>query len=163
MERETQIQKPMSFDVNKIRDDFPLLHQKMNGMPLVYLDNAATTQKPRVVIDRIIKYYADENSNVHRGVYQLSMDATQDYEDSREIIKNFINARNSHEIIFTKGTTEAINLVASSFGRKFIRVGDEIIISAMEHHSNIVPWQLLCEEKGAALRIIPFNDEGELI
>ena len=150
-------------DVNKIRDDFPLLHQKMNGMPLVYLDNAATTQKPRVVIDRIIKYYADENSNVHRGVYQLSVDATQDYEDSREIIKNFINARNSHEIIFTKGTTEAINLVASSFGRKFIHAGDEIIISAMEHHSNIVPWQMLCEEKGAALRIIPFNDEGELI
>ena len=163
IDHETITKSIMSFDVNKIREDFPLLHQKMNGEPLVYLDNAATSQKPQVVIDRIKNYYADENSNVHRGAYQLSVNATQAFEDSREIIKNFINARNSHEIIFTKGATEAINLVASSYGRKFINAGDEIVISAMEHHSNIVPWQLICEEKGATLRVIPINDEGELI
>jgi len=152
----------MTFDVNKIRQDFPILNQKIYGKPLVYLDNAATTQKPSAVIDTIFKYYSGQNSNVHRGVHYLSMKATDAFENARKNIADFINAKNSHEIIFTSGTTESVNLVAHSFGRKFISEGDNIIISAMEHHSNIVPWQILCEEKGAKLNVIPINEEGEI-
>ena len=152
----------MNFDVNKIRQDFPILNQKIYGKPLVYLDNAATTQKPSIVIDAISKYYSGQNSNVHRGVHYLSMMATEAFENSRKTIADFINAENSHEIIFTSGTTESVNLVAHSFGQKFISEGDNIIISAMEHHSNIVPWQILCEEKGAKLSVIPINEEGEI-
>jgi len=150
-------------DIEKIRQDFPILKQKVNGKPLIYLDNGATSQKPQVVIDAISKYYTHENSNIHRGVHYLSQKATQNYEDSREIVRNHINAEKLSEVIFTKGTTDGINLVASSFGKKFIKEGDEIIITAMEHHSNIVPWHMLCEEKKAKLRIIPFNDKGELL
>lgn len=153
----------ISFDVQKIREDFPILKSKVRGKPLVYLDNAATTQKPRQVIERIKKYYEEENSNVHRGVHYLSEIATKEYELARESIKNFINANSHEEIIFTRGTTEAINLVANSFGKTFINDNDEIIISEMEHHSNIVPWQILKEEKNVVLRVIPFDNNGELI
>ena len=152
----------MSFDVNKIRQDFPILNQKIYGKPLVYLDNAASTQKPAIVIDTISKYYSGQNSNVHRGVHYLSMMATEAFENARKNIADFINAKNSNELIFTSGTTESINLVAHSFGRKFISEGDNIIISTMEHHSNIVPWQILCEEKNAKLSVIPINEEGEI-
>jgi len=150
------------FDVDEIREDFPILHREVYGKPLVFLDNAASTQKPKMVIERIKHYYENENANVHRGVYYLSEIATSEYEGARETIRCHLNARSSSEIIFVKGTTEGINLVASSYGRK-IGPDDEIIISSMEHHSNIVPWQILCEDKGAKLRIIPMNDNGELI
>ncbi len=150
-------------DVEKIRADFPILNQKIYGKELIYLDNAATTQKPQVVIDSIAKYYSELNSNVHRGVHFLSDKATTAYENSRSRIAGFINAKNSHEIIFVRGTTEAINLVANGYGNKFIREGDEIIVSYLEHHSNIVPWQMLCERKGAVLKVIPVNEDGELI
>jgi cysteine desulfurase/selenocysteine lyase len=153
----------MPFDVARIRQDFPILHQDINGHPLVYLDNAATTQKPRQVIDRIVRYYTEENSNVHRGVHYLSEIATAAYEDARSTVKRFINARSEKEIIFTRGTTEGINLVAASWGRRNVKAGDEVLITAIEHHSNIVPWQLLCEEKGATLRVAPVNDAGELL
>ncbi|MFH1321147.1 MAG: cysteine desulfurase [Bacteroidota bacterium] len=153
----------VKFDINKIREDFPILHQEVNGKPLVYLDNAATTQKPQIVIDTIKNYYTEFNSNVHRGVHYLSQKATDAYENAREKVRGFINAEHSHEIIFTKGTTESINLVASSYGRAFVGKGDEVVISTMEHHSNIVPWQIICNEKGAALKIIPINDDGEII
>jgi len=152
-----------TFDVEKIREDFPILKSSVRGKPLVYFDNAATTQKPSVVIERIKKYYEQENSNVHRGVHYLSELATREYEEARETVRNFINAESTEEIIFTRGTTEAINLVANSFGKTFINEGDEIVVSEMEHHSNIVPWQILCEERGAKLRVIPFDDNGELI
>ena len=151
-----------SFDVKKIRDDFPILKRRINGKPLVYLDNAATSQKPQVVIDAIMKYYTDENSNIHRGVHYLSYRATLAYEVTRTKIQRFINAAHHQEIVFVRGTTEGINLVAQSYGRKNVREGDEILISAMEHHSNIVPWQILCEERKATLRVIPMNDAGEL-
>jgi len=151
------------YDVNKIREDFPILKKKVHGKNLVYLDNAATTQKPTYVIDRVNKYYTTMNANIHRGVHALSQEATEAFEGARIIIKQFINALGKNQIIFTRGTTEAINLVASSYGRANIKEGDEIIISHMEHHSNIVPWQLLCKEKNAKLRIIPVNDDGELI
>jgi cysteine desulfurase/selenocysteine lyase len=151
------------FDVNRIRRDFPILNQQVHGRPLIYLDSAATSQKPRVVIDRLARYYAEENSNVHRGVHYLSQLATREYDDARLRVQRFLNAADSHEIIFTRGTTEGINLVASSYGRKFVHAGDEIIISAIEHHSNIVPWQMLCEQTGAKLRVIPINDAGELL
>ncbi|MCX8056918.1 MAG: cysteine desulfurase [Ignavibacteria bacterium] len=151
------------FDVYKVREDFPILKTTVRGNPLVYFDNAATTQKPISVIERIRKYYEQENSNVHRGVHYLSEIATKEFEAAREQVRKFINAEFKEEIIFTRGTTEAINLVANSFGKTFIGQGDEIIISEMEHHSNIVPWQLLCEETGAKLRVIPFDDNGELI
>jgi cysteine desulfurase / selenocysteine lyase len=150
------------FDVERVRRDFPILGREVNGHRLVYLDNAATSQKPQVVIDTLVRYYTEENSNIHRGVHFLSQLATREYEDVRVKVKRFINAAESHEVIFTHGTTESINLVASTFGRKFISEGDEIIISAMEHHSNIVPWQMLCEANGAVLRVIPINDRGEL-
>jgi len=151
------------FGLEKIRQDFPVLHQNVHGKPLVYLDNAATTQKPRVVIDTILRYYQSENSNVHRGIHFLSEVATQAYEGARTRVRQFLNAAHDHEIIFTRGTTESINLVAQCYGRSQIKPGDEVIISAMEHHSNIVPWQMVCEEKGARLRVIPITDAGELV
>jgi cysteine desulfurase / selenocysteine lyase len=151
------------FDVDRVRQDFPILRTQVHGRPLVYLDNAATSQKPQAVIDATNNYYAAQNSNVHRGVHALSQLATREYEEARVKVKRFINAADTHEVIYTKGATEGINLVASSYGRKFIREGDEIIISAIEHHANIVPWQLLCEQTGARLRVIPMNDDGELL
>lgn len=151
------------YDVDKIRNDFPILKTIVHGKPLVYLDNAATTQKPQYVIDKTNNYYQKYNANIHRGVHALSQEATEEFESARIIVKNFINALGKNEIIFTRGTTEAINLVASSYGRKNINEGDEIIISTMEHHSNIVPWQMLCEEKKAKLKVIPINDEGEIV
>jgi cysteine desulfurase/selenocysteine lyase len=154
---------PTGWDVERIRADFPVLHQTVNGKPLVYLDNGASSQVPQVVIDRGIFYIEQEHSNIHRGVHYLSQRATTAYEGARENVKRFINARESRECIFVRGTTEGINLVMHGYGRKFIGEGDEIIISAMEHHANIVPWQMLCEERGAKLRVIPMNDAGELI
>src|SRR6266545_2492850 len=151
------------FEVERIREDFPVLRQIVNGKPLVYLDNAASSQVPQVVIDRGSIYLEDEHSNIHRGVHYLSQRATTAYEGAREKVKRFINAREARECIFVRGATEGINLVMHGYGRKFIGAGDEIIISAMEHHSNIVPWQMLCEEKGAILRVIPMNDRGELL
>jgi cysteine desulfurase / selenocysteine lyase len=151
------------YDVNRIREDFPILRKKVHNKNLVYLDNAATTQKPTYVIDKVNKYYTTMNANIHRGVHALSQEATEEFEGARIRIKQFINALGKNEIVFTRGTTESINLVASSYGRANIKEGDEIIISQMEHHSNIVPWQLLCKEKNAKLRIIPINDDGELI
>ena len=151
------------YEVDKIRNDFPILKTIVHGKPLVYLDNAATTQKPQYVIDKTNNYYEKYNANIHRGVHALSQEATEEFESARIIVKNFINALGKNEIIFTRGTTESINLVASSYGRKNINEGDEIIISTMEHHSNIVPWQMLCEEKKAKLKVIPINDEGEII
>ena len=150
-------------DVEQLRKDFPILHQEVNGRPLVYLDNAATTQKPQLVIDALRSYYEQDNANIHRGIHTLAERATVAYEATRQTAKKFINAREVEEIIFTRGTTEGINLVAASYGRTHIQAGDEIIVSTMEHHSNIVPWQLLCEEKGATLKIIPVNDEGEIL
>lgn len=150
------------FDINKIRNDFPILKREVNGKPLVYLDNGATTQKPKFVIDAITNYYEEMNSNVHRGVHYLSQLSTDAFEVTRRKVQQFINAKEEAEIIITKGTTESINLVASCFGKAFVHEGDEIIISAMEHHSNIVPWQMLCEDRGAVLRVIPMNDKGEL-
>ena len=152
-----------AFDVARIREDFPILKQMVNGKPLVYLDNAATSQKPQSVIDTLVRYYTTENANVHRGVHTLSQLATDDYEQARTQTRKLINAKEDGEIIFVRGTTEAINLVAQTFGRQKISQGDEIIISTMEHHSNIVPWQILCQEKGANLRVIPINDTGELL
>ena len=150
-------------DVPKIRADFPALQQKIHGQPLVYLDNAATSQKPQVVLDAIQRAYAWDNANIHRGVHELSVRATDAFEASRRTVQQTLNAAHSQEIIFVRGTTEAINLVAHSYAGRRVRQGDEIIISAMEHHSNIVPWQVLCEEKGACLRVIPVADSGELV
>jgi cysteine desulfurase/selenocysteine lyase len=155
--------KLLSFDAEVIREDFPILKQLVYGKPLVYLDNAATSQKPRVVIDALTHYYSMDNSNIHRGVHLLSERATQSYEDARVKVQRFINADASKEIVFTRGTTEAINLVAESYGRANVKPGDEILITAMEHHSNIVPWQILCQQTGAKLRIAPINDDGELV
>ena len=152
-----------ALDVARIRKDFPILKQKVHGKPLVYLDNAATSQKPQVVIDTLVRYYTTENSNVHRGVHYLSEQATQDYEGARAKVRQFLNAADDSEIIFVRGATEGINLVAQSYGRQHLGEDDEIIISAMEHHSNIVPWQILCQERGARLRVIPMNDNGELL
>jgi cysteine desulfurase/selenocysteine lyase len=151
------------FDVRRIRKDFPILSRNVHGKPLVYLDNGATSQKPQVVIDRLNRYYTAENSNIHRGVHYLSERATAAYEEAREKLRRFINAPRTQEIIFLRGTTEAVNLVAQSYGRTFLKEGDEIIISAMEHHSNIVPWQMLCQQIGARLRVIPINHDGELV
>jgi cysteine desulfurase / selenocysteine lyase len=153
----------VAFDVQKARKDFPVLFQKAYNKPLIYFDNAATSQKPQVVIDSLVKYYSEYNANIHRAVHYLSQKATQAYDDTRLKVQQFINANSEKEIIFVRGATEAINLVAATYGRKIISEGDEIIISAMEHHSNIVPWQILCEEKKAKLRIIPINDAGELL
>jgi cysteine desulfurase / selenocysteine lyase len=153
----------VGFGAEKIREDFPILWTKVHGKPLVYLDNAATTQKPQAVLDTLMRYYTEENSNVHRGVHFLSQVATQSYESGRTRVRQFLNASHDREIIFTRGATEGINLVAQSYGRKHLRAGDEVIVSAMEHHSNIVPWQMICEEKRASLKVIPMNDAGELV
>ncbi|UTW04926.1 cysteine desulfurase [Amphritea atlantica] len=150
------------FDVNDLRSQFPILERRIQGHPLAYLDNAATSQKPRAVIDCIQRYYLHTNANVHRGVYQLSEEATRAYETSRDKVQQFINARERAEIIFVKGTTEAINLVAHSYAKPLLRPGDEILISTMEHHSNIVPWQIICNQTGAQLRVIPISDVGEI-
>ena len=152
-----------SFNVARIREDFPVLHQMVNGKPLVYLDNAATTQKPQAVIDALVRYYSADNSNVHRGVHTLSQRATEDYDSGRSKARQFLNAASDEEIIFVKGTTDGINLVAHSYARQHLGEGDEIIISTMEHHSNIIPWQVLCQEKGAHLSVIPISDAGELL
>ncbi|MFD2546156.1 SufS family cysteine desulfurase [Sphingobacterium suaedae] len=151
-----------NFDIQKIRADFPILGRQVNGKPLIYFDNGATTQKPKQVIDAIVNYYVDMNSNVHRGVHYLSQISTDAFEVTRRKAQAFIHAKHDHEIIITKGTTEAINIVATCYGRPFIGKDDEIIISAMEHHSNIVPWQMLCDEKGCKLRVIPMDERGEL-
>lgn len=148
-------------DIKRFRQDFPILKQEVNGKPLVYLDNGATTQKPQIVIDTLRQYYEQDNANVHRGVHTLSVRATEAYEGSRNKVKHFINAASEKEIIFTRGTTDSINLVANSFGH--IGQGDEILVSAMEHHSNIVPWQMLCQRTGATLKVIPINEQGELL
>jgi cysteine desulfurase/selenocysteine lyase len=152
-----------AFDVDKIREDFPVLKQRIHGKPLVYLDSAATAQKPFAVIDAIRKFHEVDCANIHRGVHELSQRSTAAYEETRIKAKRFLNARAKNELIFVRGTTEGINLVASSWGRKNVKAGDEIVISTLEHHSNIVPWQMLCEEKGARLRIIPVDDRGELL
>ncbi len=153
-----------TFDVEKVRKDFPALSRTIyDGQPLAYLDNAATSQKPRAVIERLQRYYAEENSNVHRGVHYLSQQATDRYEAARALTARFLGAAHDHEVIFTRGTTEAINLVAATFGREHLGAGDEVVISAMGHHSNIVPWQLLCEQAGAELKIAPITDAGEII
>jgi cysteine desulfurase / selenocysteine lyase len=157
------VKQMSNFDVNKIREDFPVLTQQVNGKQLVYLDNAASSQVSNLVIERGSKYLAEEHSNVHRGVHYLSQLATSEYEKARENVRKFINAKEAKECIFVRGCTEGINLVASSYGRKFINEGDEIIISQMEHHSNIVPWQMIAEERGAKIRVIPMNEKGELV
>lgn len=144
------------------RGDFKILDQTIYGRPLVYLDNAATTQKPQVVIDTLKEYYETINSNIHRGVHYLSQQATDEFEQAREAVRRFINARSREEIVFTRGATDSINLVAASFGRTFLHEGDEIIVSEMEHHANIVPWQFLCEDRGCVLKVLPFNEKGEL-
>ena len=149
-------------ELAKIRADFPILAERIYGKPLVYLDNAATSQKPRAVIDAITHYYEHLNANIHRGVHALSMRATEAHDAARETVRRFIHAADRREIIFVRGATEAINLVAQSYGRTHVGAGDEILITAMEHHSNIVPWQILCEEKGAHLRVAPIDDRGEL-
>jgi cysteine desulfurase/selenocysteine lyase len=155
--------KAASFDVERIRKGFPILRTKVHGHPLVYLDNAATSQKPREVIDALVRYYEGENANIHRGVHYLSQIATEEFEKARETVRTFVNAARASEIIFTRGTTEALNLVAQTYGKTNVGAGDEVLITAMEHHSNIVPWQMLCAEKGAKLRVAPMNDEGELL
>jgi cysteine desulfurase/selenocysteine lyase len=159
----TVTENEISFEVERYRKDFPILRQTVHGKPLVYLDNAATTQKPNAVLDIQNIYYREQNANIHRGVHRLSELATFEYEKARGKIKNFLNAAENKEIIFTAGTTAGINLIAQSFGKTFLHEGDEVLISAMEHHSNIVPWQIMCEERGAVLRVIPMTDEGELV
>ena len=154
--------RPAGFDVEAVRRDFPILQQRVHGRPLIYFDNAATSQKPRAVIDAITHYYEAENANVHRGVHHLSELATGAYEGARAKVQRFINAADTCEVIYVRGTTEGINLVAYGYGRRFIKAGDEVLVSAIEHHSNIVPWQMLCEATGAVLRVIPINDAGEL-
>jgi cysteine desulfurase / selenocysteine lyase len=150
-------------DIQKIRADFPILQEKVNGHPLVYLDNAATSQKPRAVIEAIARYYEQSNANIHRGVHYLSQKATDEFEAARKAVQQFLHAARPSEIIFVRGATEAINLVAQTYGRAHVGAGDEVVITAMEHHSNIVPWQLLCDEKKAKLRVAPINDKGELV
>jgi len=161
--KEISIPVYSSINWEKIREEFPILKREVNRRPLVYLDNAASSQKPQVVIDAITHYYSHYNANVHRGVHTLSQEGTNAFEESRRLVKEFINASKIEEVIFTKGTTNSINLLAYSWGRTYIKEGDEIIISSMEHHSNIVPWQMLCEEKKAILKVIPINDKGEII
>lgn len=158
----SQSTQPKTFEVEKIREDFPILKRKVNGYPLVYFDNAATSQTPRQVIDVIADYYSNYNANIHRGVHSLSQEATDKYEKARITIQEHFNAQKAHEIIFTSGTTHGINLVANGFG-EILKQGDEVLVSAMEHHSNIVPWQMLCERTGAKLRVIPMDEKGELI
>jgi cysteine desulfurase/selenocysteine lyase len=150
-------------DVQSLRQDFPMLSKTMHGQPLAYLDSAATAQKPYSVIEAVASFYRDHYGTVHRAVYELALRSTEDYQQTRRKVRTFLNATQDEEIIFTRGTTESINLVAYSFGKAFVKPGDEILISAMEHHSNIVPWQLLCEDRGAVLKVIPMNERGELI
>lgn len=150
------------FDIKKIREDFPILNRQVNGKNLIYFDNGATTQKPQAMLDKVSEYYSNLNSNVHRGVHTLSQLATTEYENARETVRKFLNAKSTNEIIFTKGTTDSINLAAYTLGRKFVNEGDEILITEMEHHSNIVPWQMLAEERGAKLKYIPLTDAAEL-
>lgn len=157
------LEQSTTFDINKIRADFPILHQEVNGHPLIYFDNAATSQKPQVVIDALNTYYLQNNSNIHRGAHHLAAKSTEDYEQTREAIRTYLNARHLEEIIFTRGVTEGINLIAASWGRKYLQEGDEIILSTLEHHSNIVPWQLIAEERGAHIKVIPIRDSGELM
>lgn len=152
-----------NIDIESIRKKFPILHQQVNGKPLIYFDNAATTQKPQPVIDALVNYYSIDNANIHRAAHTLAARSTEMFENTRKTIQQFINAPEVEECIFTKGVTESINLVAQTWGRKFLNAGDEVIISTMEHHSNIVPWQLICEEKGAVLKVIPINEAGELL
>ena len=159
----TAVKTMSTWDVESVRKDFPVLSQTVNDKPLVYLDNGASSQVPQIVIDRGSKYLREEHSNIHRGVHYLSQHATTAYEAAREKVKRFINAPDVKECIFVRGTTDGINLVAYSYGRKFIGEGDEIIISEMEHHSNILPWQQVAEEKGAKIRVIPMNERGELV
>jgi cysteine desulfurase / selenocysteine lyase len=156
------LKESMALDVERIRKDFPILHQEVHGRPLVYLDSAATSQKPQVVLDALADYYARDNANVHRGVHQLSERATEAYEGARARIQRFLNAAHPREIVFVRGTTDGINLVAQTYGRRTVARGDEVIITALEHHSNIVPWQLLCEATGATLRVVPIDDAGEV-
>ncbi|MBI3951556.1 MAG: cysteine desulfurase [Acidobacteria bacterium] len=163
LRRVTQPTRLVPFDVWRIRKDFPILKQKIHGKPLVYLDNAATSQKPQKIIDAVCRFYSEDCSNIHRGVHALSERSTETYEQARVNLQHFLNAASEREIIFVRGTTEAINLVAQTYGRAHVQAGDEIVISAIEHHSNIVPWQLLCQEKGARLRVAPINDDGELL
>ncbi|HEY4110942.1 SufS family cysteine desulfurase [Puia sp.] len=163
MQDSLTIQKPVALDIEAIRRDFPILQRTVYDHPLVYLDNAATTQKPEQVLKAMDDYYHTINSNVHRGVHYLSQRATDAYEGARHTVTEFINARHTHEVIFTRGTSEAINLVASVFGKKYLRTGDHILVSAVEHHSNIVPWQMIGEEKGATLKVIPVDEDGNLI
>src|SRR5438270_495596 len=151
------------YDVEKIRRDFPILQEKIHGKPLVYLDNAATSQKPRAVLDAMIRYYERGNANIHRGVHFLSEHATEEHEAARATVQRFVNAAHAHEIVFVRGTTEGINLVVQTYGRTHVGSRDEVLVTAMEHHSNIVPWQILCEEKGAKLRVAPINEQGELV
>ena len=153
---------PLGWDVERIRRDFPILATRVQGKPLVYLDNAASSQKPQLVIDRLRRYYEAENANIHRGVHMLSEKATEEYEHARSKLQHFINAKEAREIVFVRGATEAINLVAMTWGLKNIKAGDEILITNLEHHSNIVPWQMLCERSGAVLKVVPINDAGEL-
>ena len=152
----------MIYNIENIKKDFPILKRQVNGSPLVYLDNGATTQKPQIVLDALEKYYKEYNSNIHRGVHYLSQIATDEYEVSRNKVKTFLNAKHSHEIIFTSGTTGGINLLASSFSKGYLKAGDEILISGMEHHSNIVPWQMACEATGAVLKVVPVLEDGSL-
>lgn len=161
--QEKEVFAGSDFDVQQVRAQFPILHQEVNGRPLVYFDNAATTQKPASVIDALRHYYENDNANIHRGIHTLAERATADFEETRRTIQQFLGAREAEEIVMTKGTTDSINLVANTYGRVNVKEGDEIIISAMEHHANIVPWQMLCEEKGAHLKVIPVNDNGELL
>ncbi len=162
-DRETLRGPRRPFDVDRIREDFPVLRQQVHGKPLVYLDSAATSQKPKAVIDTVTQYYLAENSNVHRGIHFLSERATQAFEDARAKVARFLNASDAKEIIFVRGATEGINLIAQSYGKMRLKAGDEILLTAMEHHSNIVPWQMLCQETGAVLRVVPINDHGELL
>ncbi len=152
-----------SFDVARVREDFPVLAERVHGKPLAYLDNAATAQKPRAVLHRLARYYETENSNIHRGVHRLSEKATQAYEDARGTLRRFVNAAEDREIVFVRGATEAINLVARCYGGARLQPGDEVVVSAMEHHSNIVPWQIVCREKGARLRVVPIDDRGDMV
>src|SRR5688572_24175573 len=152
----------LAFDVARIRKDFPILDLEVNGRPLVFLDNAASSQMPRPVIDRFVTYQTSEHANIHRAVHYLSEKATAEYEEARRKVQRFINAPDEHAVIYTSGTTEGINLVAHGYGRKFLREGDEIILTTLEHHSNIVPWQMVAEEKGAKIRVVPIDDHGQL-
>jgi cysteine desulfurase/selenocysteine lyase len=162
-EKGSAVNSNAGWNVERVREDFPVLAQSVNGKPLVYLDNAASAQVPRIVIERGAKYLREEHSNIHRGVHYLSQRATSAYEGAREKVKRFVNAREARECVFVRGVTEGVNLVMHGYGRKFVKEGDEIVVSEMEHHSNLVPWQMLCEEKGARLRVIPMNDAGELV